>query len=156
MAAPSPAVCEIAAPWPGCELLLRCTAALDFCPKATREMGRGFLGKGLSEGSRPLAEGHGGAEQGRTAAGGGGAGRSLELPGHAGHTASALQPTPSRPHSPAHPALGRAPQGSAQPQQRRARHAQMRRRFYISHLLPRHLCHLALSQPGSFLPNDFS
>lgn len=145
-----------------------CSAVASLCAPAALHSTIGSLsrshqgdGKGLSVG-RGLPKAAGRWQKGRQggmAAGGGGAGRSLELPGCAGHVASAPYPTPSRPHGPTRPALGAAgpcPRGSAQPQQRRARHAQMRRRFYISHLLPRHLCHLALSQPGSFLPNDFS
>lgn len=60
------------------------------------------------------------------------------------------------PHSPAALALAPHPGSCTQPQQRRARHTWICRMFNISHLLPRHLCHLAVSQPGYFLPNDFS
>lgn len=50
-------------------------------------------------------------------------------------------------------ALGAAGCPSTQPEDQGSQRSRMRRMFYISHLLPRHRCHLALSQPGYFLPN---
>lgn len=47
----------------------------------------------------------------------------------------------------------RLPCPSTQPENQGAQCSQMRRMFYICHLLPHRPCHLAPSQPGYFLPN---
>lgn len=142
------------APWLGC--LCRCCILLC-APAASYSSARPLLklpGRwdGVLQGEEAF-QGQPGTRRkpwwSRTAAGSGGC---WKQPGAAG-TDPVLG---TLPHSPTALATAPHPSSSTQSQQSRARHTWMCRMFYISHLLPRHLCHLAVSQPGYILPNDFS
>lgn len=135
-----------------CVSLQLCAAAFALSPEAAVEGD----GKRLSKDGRR-------AWQSGMAAGSGHARRSLELwagdPQSPSWVLLPCQPQgrflagPVALGSSMSPALGAAGCPSPQPEDQGAWCSQMRRLFYISHLLPRHRCHLALSQPGYFLPN---